>query len=317
MSKKKFLFFVVMSFFFSLPHTLFAQVPLFQFGTRGSAEGQFYYPFAIEVTSDRVFVSDRINENVSVFSSAGVFISQFGSAGYHTGEFNSPVGLAVSQSGMLLYVVDLNNSRVQWFASPLFHFVGEFGSYGVSPGQFQNPYDVAVSKTGKIWVADSNNLRLQRFSIAGVLEFVLPIGAGPRGIAIDDDGNVFVTEVDLQRVQKFSPEGELLLTFGGPGSAPGQFLRPYGIDADWGVIVVADKDNNRIQMFSAQGVYLLQFGGYGTSPGKFDQPTQVKFHPSNGNLYVVDSGNTRVQVFAPASVGANPITWGALKSRWR
>lgn len=47
------------------------------------------------------------------------------------------------------------------------------------------------------------------------------------------------------------------------------------------------------------------FGAPGTAPGTFDLPTDIAVEPGTGNVLVADSGNGRVQVFAPGS-GVSP-----------
>jgi DNA-binding beta-propeller fold protein YncE len=43
-------------------------------------------------------------------------------------------------------------------------FLGQFGSGGTGPGQFRGPEGVAFDATGNMWVADTENNRLQEFS---------------------------------------------------------------------------------------------------------------------------------------------------------
>src|SRR3954452_22348801 len=62
--------------------------------------------------------------------------------------------------------------------------------------------------------------------------------------------------------------------FGSPGSGPGQFSGPQGIDVDPqdGELFVADSNNNRIQVFTAQGIFDRQFGSLGTGAGQVNIP---------------------------------------------
>ena len=51
-----------------------------------------------------------------------------------------------------------------------------------------------------------------------------------------------------------------------------------------------------VKTFTLQGDYLSKFGSYGSGDGQFNYPQGLTFN-SKGQLYVVDYGNHRVQVF--------------------
>ena len=61
---------------------------------------------------------------------------------------------------------------------------------------------------------------------------------------------------------------------------------------------MADFYNHRIQKFSADGTFLVAFGSQGDGPGQLDRPTDLAFD-DEGNVFVVDFGNNRVQKFEP------------------
>jgi DNA-binding beta-propeller fold protein YncE len=60
-------------------------------------------------------------------------------------------------------VVDTANHRVQVFNSSGV-FQSAFGSSGSGNGQFSSPIGIAVGSGGNIYVADTNNNRVQVFS---------------------------------------------------------------------------------------------------------------------------------------------------------
>ncbi len=83
----------------------------------------------------------------------------------------------------------------------------------------------------------------------------------PTGVAISSSGEIYVSDgYGNARVHKFAPDGTLLLSWGEPGYATGQFRLPHFIWVDKQERVwVADRENSRIQIFNAQGEFLNQW----------------------------------------------------------
>lgn len=129
---------------------------------------------------------------------------------------------------------------------------------------------------------------------------------GPTGIAANRQGELYVVESSWwpglggHRVQKFDPTGQLLLQWGGEGSAPGQFNLPTGIalDAEENVFV-ADSYNSRIQKFAPDGTFLAAWGAHGTEPGQLNCPQGLAVDGA-GDLWVADTYNNRIQQFTAA-----------------
>ncbi|MCS6773586.1 MAG: TIGR03663 family protein [Anaerolineae bacterium] len=174
----------------------------------------------------------------------------------------SPTGVAVAPNGERL-IVDHRANRVFRQAADG-ALLSAFGGAGNGPGQFNDPWGIAVDRAGNIYVADTFNHRVQKFTPEGV--FLLSWGQpgvsnepgegkrtlffGPRGIAFDRQGRVLVTDTGNKRVQVFDTEGNFLTQFGAPGDEPGQFNEPVGIAVDErGLIYVADVWNRRVQVF--------------------------------------------------------------------
>jgi len=80
----------------------------------------------------------------------------------------------------------------------------------------------------------------------------------PAGIALNDAGEVFIADGYANaRVHKFSPEGKHILSWGEPGTGPGQFNLPHGawIDSKDRVLI-ADRENDRVQVFTQDGEHI-------------------------------------------------------------
>ncbi len=101
-----------------------------------------------------------------------------------------------------------------------------------------------------VWVADTNNGRVQAFTRRGRVLSVVEGLAAPRGIAVYR-GLVHVVDVFQHRVFIFDAAGDLRYTFGGRGLGEGAFNFPNDIAIDGlGVIYVADRENNRVSVWS-------------------------------------------------------------------
>ena len=90
-------------------------------------------------------------------------------------------------------------------------------------------------------------------------------GAGPFNsctkVSIAPNGDLYVSDgYGNARVHRFSPKGELLQSWGEPGTGPGQFHLVHGVLVlPDGRVLVADRENDRIQFFSPDGEYLEQW----------------------------------------------------------
>jgi DNA-binding beta-propeller fold protein YncE len=123
----------------------------------------------------------------------------------------------------------------------------------------------------------------------------------------------------------FDNNGTFLKRWGSNGTGEGQFSLPQehiAIDSQDRVYIVDGASNPRVQIFDTDGHYLGKIGSPckmstgegcidpdGQGPlkkgdGQFSKPEHVSID-SQGNVYVVDRGNARIQVFAPINKGGN------------
>jgi tripartite motif-containing protein 71 len=181
-----------------------------------------------------------------------------------------------------------------------------WGSVGSNPGQFNDPAGIVLDPKGYVFVVDSNNDRIQKFTSNGTfVDEWGTAGAGPGqfttviGIDEDDDKqNVYVTDIGNNRVERFTNDGLFVSEWGTAGAGPGQFNNPGRIALDpSGNLFVADFGNNRIQKFDENGNLITMWGTAGAGPGQFYNPTGMTVQFPQGNVFVADSGNSRIQQF--------------------
>ena len=164
------------------------------------------------------------------------------------------------------------------------------------------PYDVAVRR-GRVYVSDTVQRAILMFDIPNQ-KFTLIGNSGPGilskpiGLDTSEEGELFVVDSSARRIVVYNADGQYLRTFGGT-----EFLeRPSGLAVSKDKVFVVDTggiDNelHRIQVFDSHSGELLQtIGTRGSGDGEFNLPLMIDAD-TQGHIYVVDSGNFRVQHF--------------------
>jgi len=197
------------------------------------------------------------------------------------------------------------------FALTLALIVGLVGAIPVGADQFVHPFYVAVDNGGNIYVTEPERDRVQKFDFSG--GFVTQWGTfgsgdgqfnGPRGIAVDSAYNVYVADNQNSRIQKFTNTGVFVTKWTVPGTPGAPVQRPIAVAVDTsGRVYVTGSSPPRVQVFNGAGAPLLSWGGgqTGIGDGQFSptlEPRGIAVDAA-GFVYVSDTGNHRVQKFAP------------------
>ena len=238
-----------------------------------------------------------------------------GKNGSALGEFNLPRDIALAPDGSL-YISDTGNHRIQHINpdGEVLHSWGSFADSAVGtapPGTFYEPWGIAVDSEGNVYVADTWNHRIQKFTAEG--GFISQWGYfgqgesgeafwGPRDIVINQDGFILISDTGNKRVVIFDQEGNYLASFGSAGLLEGQFDEPVGLDIDnQGRILVVDTWNQRVQVFQAD------FEVFNFSPileweivGWYGQSLDNKPYiaaDNQGNIFISDPEGYRILQF--------------------
>src|SRR3990170_8741265 len=212
-----------------------------------------------------VYVSDRGAGTIFIFSPDGVAQGRVtppkGFEDWH------PLGLTFDPAGNL-YVADVTPEKHRVIVlDPEGKLKLSFGSQGEEDGQFWFPNGIAVDSKGRIYVADSNNGRMQAFDKDGKFLFKISRGMSsgdlsiPRGIAIDSEDRLLVADTSRAAVQAYHISES---AGSDPQSAAVEFLGGFSGDAGSGV--------------------------------SFQFPNGLALD-GQGQIYVVDRANNRVQVW--------------------
>ena len=118
------------------------------FGSPGSGPGQFRVPHSVRVSSDgRVYVADRENHRVQVFTAEGQFVTEWT-------DFKCPMGVHID-AAQVVYVTD-QIPRIS-----LYTLDGELLARGRT---FEGAHQVYTDSEGSIYGIDTANQRVQKFA---------------------------------------------------------------------------------------------------------------------------------------------------------
>ncbi len=179
---------------------------------------------------------------------------------------------------------------------------------------------VATNSEGHVFVyTRSGDTRLFEFDQNG--NFVREFGQGLYGfefahaIRVDRDDNIWAVDEGTNMVIKFTPAGRVAMVLGRrpeaveglvagsaavpePPPEPYVFSRPtdVGFDAAGNIFVTDGYGNSRVVKFDKNGRFMKQVGTKGNQQGQLNLPHTMAMD-ANGNVYVGDRSNARVQVF--------------------
>ena len=124
-------------------------------GKEGSAPGELYYPdgVAIHEETHQIFVANRLNDRVEIFSETGEFLYQLG-----VGQLYSPRG--ITTHGYSVYVSSDSIHTVSKLSLTEMCCVRRIGGRGSDNGQFILPRQLTTDPIGRVFIADDGNNRI-------------------------------------------------------------------------------------------------------------------------------------------------------------
>ena len=185
---------------------------------------------------------------------------------------------------------------------------------GRAADQLSFPTGAAVDADGNLYIADENNLRVQRWA-PGAASGVTVVESSEGGLALDGAGNLYITDF-ADRVLRWAPgatSGVVVAGGNGQGSAANQLYIPYRVTVDEeGNVYVADAANSRVQRWApgaTEGVTVAGGNGVGSAADQLSYPEGVAVD-GVGNVYVADAYNSRVQRWAAGATAGVTVAGG-------
>ena len=199
----------------------------------GAGETQGVEDVAVSPDGLAVYVTDDGNRLVHQYAPDGTFVREWGGEGTDGGDLRRPQTITVAPSGDV-YVTETLNERVSQFTGA---------------GVFVRAFGVDVDDGGGTGY-ETCTVNCQA-AASGDLA----------GIGVTSAGEVFVADSDEDRVGRFSAAGDFLGSFAGEGSGAGTVVNPQSVDVGAGdeVLVTQSADTSSVFRFSAGPVFLESF----------------------------------------------------------
>jgi DNA-binding beta-propeller fold protein YncE len=200
----------------------------------GTGPGRMKRPINIRIDSDGTrYVTDTGRDQVLVYDREDRFLRAFGIEG----QFR-PVDLAIAADR--LYVADIAHHQIQVLDKATGTLLFKFGKPGSGDGELFHPTNIALGPDGDIYVVETSNFRVQRFTAAGkpvrtygAVGSTVGSFARPKGIAMDRAGRLLVGDAAFQNVQIFDNDGKLLMYFGQTDGRGDGLNLPAGVTIDY------------------------------------------------------------------------------------
>ncbi|MFP5041072.1 T9SS type A sorting domain-containing protein [Parasediminibacterium sp. JCM 36343] len=255
---------------------------------------------------------------------------------------SNPTGLCVDALGNV-YVADRTNNRIRKIStSGVITTVAGNGKAAFSgdngpaiAASLGSPYGVCIDSFGNLYIADTENNRVRKVSVAGIITTVAGTSYGfsgdsslaisaqlskPSSVCVDNAGNLFIADQWNSRIRKVNTSGIITTVAGngmynysgdnGPATAA-SLHEASGVTVDAaGNIYIVDFWNSVIRKVNTAGIITTVAGngnkvfsgdnGLATS-ASLSWPWGASIDTA-GNLYIADARNNRIRKVNPAGI---------------
>ena len=169
--------------------------------------------------------------------------------------------------------------------------------------EFDNTLLGMIDEFGKIRVDLSNDSSLPVVQYTGKLRPVVSVGIqgngrgefkNPWGVVVEHKSeNIYVADQSNNRVQVFSREAKYLFEFGSD-----KMNYPLCIAIYKDRVFVTQSGGGCLLVYDLSGKFIQQVGTPGSGEGQFKNPRGIAIHNTNGDIYICDHSNNRIQIFS-------------------
>ena len=137
---------------------------------------------------------------------------------------------------------------------------------------------------------------------------------GPRAVVVDNTtGNIFVADTLNNCVKVFDDFGKIMYKFGDV-KGEGKMCEPQGISI-YGNNILVSQASSFILNYQLDGKFISRIGIPGNGRLEFNNPCGLTFD-HNGDLYICDSYNNRVQILSKEFLFKDQFGQNSLKNPW-
>lgn len=250
--------------------------------------------------NENIYVLEAGERNrVSIFRSSGELIKQLDSK-----TFGQILGSPVDFSAMTvdlngtLYLADEHSWQIVAYNWRNKRILNRFGVLGESIGQYRDLSQMSVNNQGQLAVLDKVNGKVEVYQLeqktfsqpvkTNTIKLGSDIHSDCRSVHTFIDGQTLCIRKNGHGIVKLSSEGKEL------GQFASEIKQPSALHSGKQMVAILQK--NKLYAYTHDGQKIYSLGRLGSLPGSFDNPTHV--FTAHNNIYVADSGNNRVQIFA-------------------
>ena len=248
-------------------------------------------PYGLAATDmDEIVIVENGKDCVSIYKPDGKNVRTIQGKG--SKKFVRPRGVTVLKTGV---IVISDEDGLKHFTAEGKHITA-LGRMGSGPLEFNYPSGMALSPDGKVYVCDTFNQRIQMLN--GDLTFHGFIGDPkppsklhcPYDISFSSCGKFYIADYGDHSIKMFSEEGLYLGSITEKESGC-SLKHPVSVHVNaHDHVFVGEEKASGISVFDQHGRYMR------TIPAKLTGPFGI-CTDSNGQLYVTDRSNRKVQIF--------------------
>jgi tetratricopeptide (TPR) repeat protein/DNA-binding beta-propeller fold protein YncE len=260
------------------------------------------------ITHDGIFVADRDSYAINKYDFKGKLMYSFGSKGKGRAQFKNITGLSTDQDQQVLVGDSEKGIADVFMVGPGTLFEPMVSQPSRTSVRWEQSISLLVSKmawNGKetmygIVAGDKNSresnnkiIRVVNGTVSGEIKIK---EISPVSIVIDSNGALWALDKMKAKLVKLDESGNILASFGVPGSQKGELDDPedFAISST-GVVFIVDSGNRRIQAFSSDGVFLKEIRS--DTSGKLENPVAIAID-YNDAIYVLDKGRSVISRYS-------------------
>ncbi|PYN29993.1 MAG: hypothetical protein DMD98_19795 [Candidatus Rokuibacteriota bacterium] len=281
-------------------------------------------------------------QEITIWQESRSFVGSFGALDQQVGGWSLSPHHAYDAANRVLYQGDGTRRDAQAIGLVVAAVAGN-GTPGFSgdggpatQARLRGPFGVAVAPDGSIYIADTDNNRVRRVGLDGVITTVAGRGGatfggdggpatqaflrGPTGVMVAPSGGFYIVDAGNSRIRRVGPDGIIVTVAGNAGfgfngdgipATQASLRLPLGAAvAPDDTLYIADTFNSRIRRVGPDGI-IITVAGNGT-PGfsgdggpaaqaSLSSPQAVAVAP-DGSLYIADTSNNRIRRVGPDGI---------------